>query len=119
MAIHLLGSGHSMVYHGPLRLWAEDGLVKIEDSRDNSYEALSVKEALLRVQAINDMIGNSSEEGEYASEIARLQKFVEQMVELIKRAKEQGMPSDPSARRERIRRRPSSIVVPGSAGMDV
>ena len=87
-------------------------MVKMEDARDNSYEALSVKEALLRVEGINDMIGNSSDDGEYQDEIDKHTCFVEQMVTVCEKAKEQGMPSDESARKDLKRRQPTSVVVP-------
>ena len=118
--VHLLGLDNDVVKHGPLRLWAADGMIKIEDGRDNSYTALSVKEALERVSAINEMIGNSSGDGEYADEITRLQRFVEGMVELCKKARVQGMPTDATARKERRRRHSTSVIVPGkSTAMDM
>lgn len=105
-----------------LRMWAERGLIHIEDSRDNSYAVASVYDTLCRMKGISDMLGNSSER-EMNSENpfdrawrAEQVEMLEGMVEVVRRAKEQGMPSDASARRDRARRLPKTVVVPGYGG---
>lgn len=110
-----------VVRFGPLYIWAERGLVHIEDSRDNSYESVSVRAMLHRMKAIQDMLGNStarqmnSEDQFDRANRERHQKMIEEMLVVIRKAQEQGMPTDAGARRELVRRRPKSVVVPGIA----
>lgn len=101
MSVPLIGGEHGVVFFGPrsdpkcLRYWAERGMIHCEDSRDNSYETLGVREFLLRVKSINDMLGNSTKDLEgfaHTDEIQRQQNFVEEAAELAKKAQEQGMP---------------------------
>ena len=60
----ILGSGHDVVFFGPtanpkcVRWWAEGGQLHYEDSRDNTYAAVSIRDFLLRLQGISDMLGN-------------------------------------------------------------
>lgn len=109
---------HKVVRHGPLRLWPERGLVHMEDARDNSYETLSVKDALLRVKGISDMVKNSlarerTKNGAfYSDEIRKYQQFVDDMVQVCKIAQEQGSPDDPTAKADLKRRRPTTVSVP-------
>lgn len=120
MAVYMLGN-RDVVHFGPRKFpkrykyWAERGLIHLEDAEDNSYVTLSVREFLLRLKGINDMIAKVSR-GEKTldpQELQRHQNFIEQALALVEKAKEQGMPTDPSARRDRARRRPTSVVVPG------
>lgn len=113
---------HDVVRFGTLRLWAERGLIHIEDSKDNSYEAMSVKVCLQRMKSISEMLGNSSQR-DVASEDQfdrnnrkRHQNMLDGMIEVVRRAQVQGMPDDASARRDLVRRRPKSVVVPGYGG---
>lgn len=113
--MHFLGSSVKMARLGPLRFWAERGLVRVEDGRDNSYEVLSVKEALLRVKGLNDMLGNKTTSDEKIVDSAYrkdLTRFVEDMVTICQQAREQGMPTDPSAVSDMKRRQKKQVVVP-------
>lgn len=124
--VHILGHGHDVVIYGPLRLWAERGLVHIEDGRDNSYESISVQDTLLRINALSEMIGNSQAGGrgsktnsftKYADEIKDLQDAIDRIIDVCQKAREQGMPDDPSARRDLARRRAKSVSVPSKYNM--
>ncbi len=96
-----------------LRVWAERGLVHMEDSKDNSYVVLPVRTALEHLGGINKMIGNSIHETHlYRDEVEMHQKFIDQCVEVIRRAREQGTPDDPSAVRDLNARRAKSFVMP-------
>lgn len=116
----LLGSS-DVVRFGPLRLWADRGLIHIEDSRDNGYDTISVRAALERVNALNDVIKNSKAhlrtKGDDfdRAEITRHQNMIDGMVEIARKAQIQGMPDDPTARRDMSRRRVRSVVVTGTA----
>lgn len=97
-----------------LRVWAERGLVHMEDSRDNSYVVKSVKDALFHLNGINEMIGNTIVTGslQYKDEIALHQKFIQDCTAVLQKAREQGMPTDSSAVRDNNRRRATTLTVP-------
>lgn len=113
---------HNLAQYRHLRIWAERGLIRIEDSRDNSYEILSVRETLVRMRAMCDMVKNglahlrqNPNDNSYMAmnEIEDLQRFLDKMEGIIQQAREQGSPDDESARRDLVRRRPVTVVVPG------
>ena len=115
-------TGHDVVITKHLRLWAERGLIHIEDSRDNSYNVFSVRVILHRMRGISDMLGNSSDR-QVHSESTLDRKWrqdqlnmLEGMTEVVRRAQRQGMPSDPTASRDLVRRRPKTVCVPGYGG---
>lgn len=116
----ILGTNR-VVNHGPLKIWAERGLIRVEDSRDGSVKTMSVKDCALRVRALNDMIKNSHSTDDYYSchEVTELQRVIDGYIEVMKHAQEQGMPSDASARRDLVRRRPTSIVIPDTSDMNL
>jgi hypothetical protein len=99
-----------------VRYWAERGLIRVEDSLDNSYEVLSVRKFLQHAAALSKMVGNSSsnkDSGADATMRTEMQRIIDRSVELARKAQIQGMPDDPSANRARRRGRPVSVVVPG------
>lgn len=114
-AISLTASDVVIFKH--LRMWAERGLIHIEDSRDNSYESVSVLTMLWRMKAIMDMLKNSTrrEKGSFDQFDHQThdehQQMIERMVEVTNKAKVQGMPSDASARRDLKRRRRTVVAV--------
>ncbi len=122
----LLGTSNSLdsgvVRTKFLRMWAERGLIHVEDSRDNSYNVFAVRTILHRMRGISDMLGNSSERQMNSESTldrkwrAEQVEMLEGMVEVIKKAKEQGMPSDPTACRDLVRRAKKTVVVPGYGG---
>ncbi len=120
---HVLNAD-DVVRFGHLRMWAERGLIHTEDSRDNSYKVQSVRATLHRMRAIQDMIKNSSEASRDkhsydqfdGAAIKYHQDMIDAMVLVVEKAKAQGMPSDPSARRDLARRAPKTVVVPGYGG---
>lgn len=109
-------SDKDVVKFGPLRFWAERGLIHIEDARNNSYECICVRVALQRANAISEMLGNRREahtedQFDQANRI-RHQNMLDGLTELLYKAQVQGMPDDPSARRDLVRRRPKTVQVP-------
>jgi len=125
-----LFAGNTVLYDGDvvrfgrLRLWAERGLVHVEDERDGSYNSFSVRTMLERMRAIRDLVANSRAlfrrqphtEDQFDSKWLRdNEAMLEAMTEVVRRAQEQGMPSDPSARRDLLRRRPRTFVLSGPA----
>jgi hypothetical protein len=119
----ILGSGHDVVFFGPtanpkcVSWWAEGGQLHYEDSRDNTYAAVSVRDFLLRLQGISDMLGNGkTKENEgfmHPDELVRHRKFIEEALLLAKKAKAQGDLSDSKVRQELVNRaKKASVVVP-------
>lgn len=103
-----------------VRYWAERGLIRVEDSLDNSYEVLSVRQFLKHAQALSAMLGNSSSNKDAGADThlrAEFQRIIDRSVELARKAQVQGMPDDPSAARALRRSRPVSVVVPGGRGV--
>lgn len=99
---------------GPsLRLWAEEGLVCWEDSKEKSqFGSMTWQDAALRVVALSDMVARPTEGG-YASERQQIQRFICEMEKIIRKAKDQGGPDDIHDKAEEMRRRrPKSVVVP-------
>lgn len=112
--------GYNLVATQNLRFWAERGLIHVEDARDNSYKVFSVRTTLLRMRALQEMLGNSSERQMHSEDQfdrdkrAEIQTMLEGLTDVCRKAQEQGMPSDASARRDLVRRRPRTIVVGGA-----
>jgi len=73
----------------PLLMWAEQGKVCWEDGRNNEFGAMNWWEAAERVLALSAMVFKSHEEGYYSDETRRMQKFIEEMEVVIRKAKEQ------------------------------
>ena len=118
MAVHIIGHGSDVVRCGPLRLWAERGLIHVEDSRDNGYQTMPVKDALFRIKALNEFRpGIDGTEDKLTKKWVygtrqQLQKLVEEMVELVRKAQAQGMPTDPTASHALRAARPTTVVMP-------
>ncbi len=115
---HVLGED-DVVRFGQLRFWAERGLIHCEDGRTNGYESMSVRTFLHRARALSDMLGNSStremnteDQFDQANRLRHL-RFMERCAMIATKAQEQGMPSDPTASRDLVRRLPKTIVMNG------
>lgn len=111
--------GKSVVFFGPRDnprcqlWWAEKGQLHCEDSRDNSFVTVSVRDFLLRLQAVNDMLSNGENENfAHRDEVARHMRFVEEAVELVRKAREQGVPEDPRVLQAKSQSAPTSVSVP-------
>lgn len=118
----ILGNQSGVVFFGPrsnptaVRWWADRGQLHWEDSRTNGYGVVSVREFLQRLQAISDMISNGRRKDNegmmHADEIERHLRFIEQSLELVRKAKEQGIPQDPVVRKHKAQSLPVSVVMP-------
>lgn len=113
-----------LVIFGNLRMWAERGMIHVEDGKDNSYKSLSVRQMLLRMKAIQDMLKNSRQSSRQKhSKDTFDNKYYEEnqqmllaMSDVVRKAQIQGQPEDASARRDLVRRRRKVVVVPGYGG---
>ena len=114
----LFGDGY------PVHFWAEKGLVRFEDERPDvephkKFGVLDWRVAAENVLALSDLIIRSSEDPSWAHERQKLQQFICDMEEVIKEAKNQGGPLDgPDVIKERVRRRPKSVIVPQVVEID-
>ena len=109
---------HELCRFGATRFWAERGLVHIEEDETGDYQSVSVSTILKRMRAVSEMIGNSrdSRKGFICNDIAkRWQDMLDKMVIVVQKAQEQGMPSDPTAHRDRQIRKRRTFLVPGCA----
>jgi hypothetical protein len=101
-------SSHDVCVFGHLRFWAERGLIHVEDERDNSYKSYSVGTILRRMKGISDMLGNSTDRQKHSHDQLdnvfreKNQAMLDAMVAICAKAQGQGMPSDASARRDKV-----------------
>jgi len=124
MTILFSTNNDKVVFFGPryhpraVRWWAERGQLHWEDSRDNGYGVVSVREFLHRLNAISEMLSNGKKKDNegflHADEVERHMKFIEEALELVRKAKEQGMPQDPTVRRHKAMDLPVTVVMPSS-----
>ena len=118
MATLLIGDPGVVRFRG-YRWWADRGLIHWENQLNGDYNSQSVRVTLLRLKALNDMISNSRRStGGYMlpDQIREMQEYIDQMIELVKKAQYQGMPDDPRVAKQKANdRRVSSrmVVLPG------
>jgi hypothetical protein len=114
----------NVIIHGPLRVWPENGLICIEDSRDNSYKTESVKDCLEKIQGLSDMVKGSldrkrtRESAFYADELALTQRLIEKYVDICKIARDQGEPSNKDTASHHRRKRKTVVARPNVIDMD-
>ena len=120
----VIGNMTGVVFFGPrdqpkaVRWWAERGQLHWEDSRTNGYGVVSVREFLLRLQGISDMLSNGRKKDNegfmHSDEVERHMWFIEEALGLVRKAKEQGIPEDPEVRRHKAMDLPVTVVMPSS-----
>ena len=114
--VYILGQGN-VARLGFGRVWAERGLVHWEDEI-GGYKIMSVYDALTRLKALSDArpkIQGTEDKLQRAwikTERDRFQRFVEEVLPVIRQAQEQGMPEDLSARASIEASRPKTVGVP-------
>lgn len=109
------GKDHMVAHFRGDRYWAERGLIHIETS-DNRYDTMSVRAFLHRVNGLVDMVGNSrASRKKFIDESMRqdFQRFFEEAEAIARLAREQGMPTDRSARNAILAARPKTVCVGG------
>lgn len=122
MSVHITKS--HVVFFGPtndpraVRWWAENGLLHYEDSRTGASESMSRRTFLERLQAVSALVaeGRKKENEGFMSysEVDRHQRFIEEGIELARRAREQGDITDARVLRDKDDRRPTTIIMPGN-----
>jgi hypothetical protein len=111
VGVYLLGMNSNMAYFGSSKFWADKGIIHCEDAISNTYCTMSIDEALRRVDAVRNLIGTTSNPGVEIDLCEResMMRSVEQMLNVIRRAQDQGggpenpqMVSDMEARRKKL-----------------
>lgn len=107
--VHLARTFH---YKG-MNFWAEGGLIHMEDKNNGEYSVVTRKDCLLRAKAINDTIQYYP----HASERDEQHRLVQDLIECVRQAKDQGDPTDPEIFKQKLKeiKRSSSILLPGGA----
>lgn len=98
--------------------WAERGLIHCEGPK--GYQSLSVRKFLRHIQGLCAMLGNSSARTDHVRDAALRAEYVaiiERATELARRAQIQGTPDDPSACRDLVRRRPTTLCMSGDSSI--
>jgi len=92
---------------GGLRVWAERGLIRSVQEKTGERRDMSIRDAIERTIAINDMLKISPRHERnyaYIDNWENHMRFVEDMIKVIQEAKEQGDPNDESVVKDRLRR---------------
>lgn len=96
--------------------WAERGLIHCDGPR--GYQVMTVRQFLRHANGLCDMLGNSSARTDHVRDAALRAEYLEiteRAHALAARAQEQGMPEDPSACRDLVRRRPTTVCMAGDS----
>jgi hypothetical protein len=105
-----------VVYQNNTRYWAERGLIHWEDKSTGESGSESVRTMLQRLQALNNMVGNVRTGKGYhrPDEVTDHQRFVDSMLILIEKARNQGMPDDPAAAKSLASTRKKTMITVGN-----
>lgn len=112
--VYLLGMNTNMAYFGTTRFWADKGLIHVECGITNTYGTMTIDEAMERVRAVKRLIGTSSNPGVEIDICEResMMRSVEQMLNVIRRAQDQGGgPTNPEAVKDAEMRRQKMFTV--------
>jgi hypothetical protein len=90
------------------KFWAERGLVHTVHEHTGEYTTCSIREWLMRAQALS---GEAWRE-KYADERSQLIALVENMVRVAKQAKAQGEPYSRDGVVDAVRRLPTQVMMP-------
>ena len=90
------------------KFWAERGLVHTVHEHTGEYTTCSIREWLLRAQALS---GEAWRE-KYADERSQIVSLVENMVRVAKQAKAQGEPFSRDGVADSVRRLPTQVLLP-------
>jgi hypothetical protein len=90
------------------KFWAERGLVHTVHEETGAYSECSVREWLLRAQALSGQAWREK----YADEREKLVTLVENMVRVARQAKGQGDPHTREGVNEAVRRLPTQVLLP-------
>jgi hypothetical protein len=115
--------------HDQIVFWAENGLIYVEDHRDGSFNAITVKDALKRAAVLTvearrvaariRASANTSGNRVAAEDRAKLLTCVENLITACRQARAQGDPSDPKVIEDlRKQRKKNHLVFGTDLGQD-
>lgn len=117
----IFGNSPRVVVFGPLRVWAENGFVCIEDSRPfqgktGGFKQLHPRDAGKHLVGVSEMLGKKTDKDfiKYSDAWRLHMKFVEECHVVIQRAFDQGVYDDPKASKDKMARRATSVLIPSS-----
>ena len=120
--VYLRKNSEGIIHFGPKnkphldKYWAQRGLIHTENTETGDYTVILCRDFLVRLKALNDMLGNSREaivSGFMdAQEYKRNRDFIDNGVALVRTARGQGSPEVEGVGKELLRRAPKSVVVP-------
>jgi hypothetical protein len=90
------------------RFWAERGLIHTVDEKTGAYTSCSVREWLLRAQALSQQAWREK----YPDEREQIVTLVENMIRVARQAKVQGDPHTRGGLEEARRRMPLRVMMP-------
>lgn len=104
MGIYILGHNTTVAHFRSIRMWTERGVIYLEDKNTGQCKTITLADCVRRIKAINDMIREALDAGnwsEYYHELHDMQNFVEQAIEVMRKAKqflaEHPLPTVPQA----------------------
>jgi hypothetical protein len=110
---------------GNLHIWARNGIIcldKILADGSTEFTQMTVEDARQRCKALHDeykdLRKNYSHLAHKRDEIRTYADFLEAMENVINVALEQGTPDNQSATRDKIRRRRTTVSIPGKLSDD-
>jgi len=98
-----------------IEFWAENGLIYVEDHRDDSFQVVTVRDMLQRAAVLSVERNRVTASGKVAAEDRKkLQDTIDNMVEACRTAKKQGRPDDPRVIEDLRKQRRKNILLPGA-----
>jgi len=113
--------GARVLHYLGVTYWAERGFIHSERDSDGAYESCTVAAFAERADALlklNEYSRRESPEYMRGAIYKRDRDAIEGMLDLCYAAREQGEVSNPDARKEAVRRRPTTVVVPRAAAYE-
>jgi hypothetical protein len=101
-------------YHDDIEFWAENGLIYVEDHRDDTFNAITIKDALQRAACLSVEARRIKAKGALAAEDRKhLLDCIDNLVTACKQARTQGDPMDPKVIDDLRKQRKKNILLPG------
>jgi len=92
-----------------LEMWAEEGIVVIENQKDGNIDTVFRRDIALRAAALN----LEAKRAYWQEQRDELNEAVIKMHEVWKDAKQQGDPQDPEVIRQKVRERRRAVLITG------
>jgi hypothetical protein len=101
-------------YHDDIEFWAENGLIYVEDHRDDSFQAISVRDALQRAAVLSVEARRIRTKGKVGAEDRKhLLDCVDNLINACRQARKQGDPGDPKVLEDLRKQRKKNVLLPG------